>query len=80
MTDSDGPSKQMSDSPVFGTVPDQHPLSLRGQRVGQLADPGRFLGEAAARRDHPRASVVVADDLVRDRGAVDLDLRHFRTL
>ena len=59
-------------------VPDHDALPERGQHFGELPDSGRFLREAAARRDHPRRAV--ADDLVRDRRAVDLDRRHERAL
>src|ERR1700730_12292987 len=64
ISDSDAPVKQMSEAPV----------SVRGQRVGQVTNPRLVLAEATTRCQHPGRTL--ADDLVGDRRTVDLDRCH----
>ena len=65
---------------AVGPVPDQHPLAVRGERLGELADAGHVLAEPAARREHPGLAPVVADDVVSEERAVDLCCRHSHPL
>ena len=60
-------------------VPDEHLQPAFGELFGQLANARRILGETAAGCDRD-GLVAVADDVIGDADAVDVDLGHGRFL